>query len=72
LPSLPNQTGFTANLNVQHKEFVQANQWIIVRGVLDRVEGRKAFANAWIETLDGIKTTEATALYISPRPNNPK
>lgn len=68
MPSLPNLTGFTANLKVDYKEPVEANQWIIVHGILDRVEGRKAYANAWVETIEGIKTTEASALYISPRP----
>ncbi|CAO3593182.1 unnamed protein product [Absidia cylindrospora] len=68
LPKLPNYTGFTANLNVDYRRPVKSNQWVIVRGKLDRVEGRKAWADAWIEHIeDGTKFTEARALYISPR-----
>jgi acyl-coenzyme A thioesterase PaaI-like protein len=64
---LPNYTGFTANLNVDFHHPVTPNQWIIVHGVLDRIEGRKAFADAWIEDLNGIRMVDAQALYISPR-----
>ncbi|ORZ15205.1 HotDog domain-containing protein [Absidia repens] len=68
LPKLPNYTGFTANLNVDYRRPVKSNQWVIVRGKLDRVEGRKAWADAWVEHIeDGTKFTEARALYISPR-----
>ncbi|KAF1798885.1 HotDog domain-containing protein [Mucor lusitanicus] len=68
LPSLPNYTGFTANLNVDYIQPVRPNQWISIHGELDRVEGRKAYAEAWIETmLDGERMTEAQSLYISPR-----
>ncbi|KAI8371722.1 HotDog domain-containing protein [Radiomyces spectabilis] len=68
LPHLPNYTGFTANLNVDYRLPVIADQWVMIRGKLDRVENRKAWANAWIHTIDGEKLlTEGKALYISPR-----
>ncbi|CEP10879.1 hypothetical protein [Parasitella parasitica] len=67
LPSLPNHTGFTANLNVDYKQPVRPNQWISIHGKLDRIEGRKAYAEAWIQTMDGVCTTEAKSLYISPK-----
>ncbi|KAI8330703.1 HotDog domain-containing protein [Chlamydoabsidia padenii] len=68
LPHLPNYTGFTANLNVNYRLPVKSNQWVIIRGKLDRVEGRKAWADAWIEHVEnGSRFTEAKALYISPR-----
>ncbi|KAI7902440.1 HotDog domain-containing protein [Cokeromyces recurvatus] len=70
LPSLPNYTGFTANLNVDYLNPVAPNQWLIVRGILNRVEGRKAYAEAWIENVDGERMAEAKALYISPRTQN--
>ncbi|KAI8077752.1 HotDog domain-containing protein [Halteromyces radiatus] len=73
LPSLPNYTGFTANLNVDYRLPVKSNQWVMIRGKLDRVEGRKAWAEAWIGHVeDGTKYTEAKALYISPRMEGPK
>ncbi|CAO3662437.1 unnamed protein product [Umbelopsis vinacea] len=68
LPGLPNHTGFTARLEVNYRAPVKANQWVIVGGKRDSVEGRKAWADAWIEDIDQkIKYTEARALYVSPR-----
>ncbi|KAI8975273.1 HotDog domain-containing protein [Mycotypha africana] len=68
LPSLPNYTGFTANLNIDYREPVEPNQWLILRGKLNKIEGRKAFAEASIENIYGDRLAEATSLYISPRP----
>ncbi|GAA5799683.1 HotDog domain-containing protein [Helicostylum pulchrum] len=67
LPHLPNSTGFTANLNVDYHETVSPNQWMIIQGQLDKVDGRKAYADAWIENIKGVRIAEARALYISPR-----
>ncbi|KAI9301110.1 HotDog domain-containing protein [Cunninghamella echinulata] len=68
LPHLPNFTGFTANLNIDYRLPVKSNQWVLIRGKLDQVEGRKAWADASIEHVEtGIKMTEGRALYISPR-----
>ncbi|KAG0166918.1 hypothetical protein DFQ28_006567 [Apophysomyces sp. BC1034] len=72
LPSLPNSTGFTANLNVDYRRPVTSNQWVTVRGKLTKLEGRKAWAEAWIENDQAVRLTEATALYISPRTEGPK
>ncbi|KAI8137763.1 HotDog domain-containing protein [Fennellomyces sp. T-0311] len=72
LPSLPNYTGFTANLSIDYRKPCKADQWVVIRGKLDRVEGRKAYANAWVETAsDGTLLTEASALYVSPRMDGP-
>ncbi|KAI9491648.1 HotDog domain-containing protein [Zychaea mexicana] len=72
LPSLPNYTGFTANLSVDYRKPCKADQWVVIRGKLDRVEGRKAYAHARVETaIDHTLLTEATALYISPRTAGP-
>ncbi|KAI8072328.1 HotDog domain-containing protein [Gongronella butleri] len=73
LPNLPNFTGFTANLNLDYRRPVKSDQWVLIRGKLDRVEGRKAFAYAAIEHIDdGTVFTEAKSLYISPRMDAPK
>ncbi|KAI8640767.1 HotDog domain-containing protein [Parasitella parasitica] len=73
IPSLPGSTGFTANLNVNYRKPIRSNQWVVIRGELERVEGRKAWGKAWIETKDDtpVILTEATALYISPRSQGP-
>lgn len=68
MPSLPNYVGFTANLNIDYRRPVKSDQWLVMRGRLDRAEGRKAFVEAWIENLQGdIKYVEAKSLYISPK-----
>jgi hypothetical protein len=64
---LPNQTGFTANLDINYRRPICSKQWVIVRGELDRIEGRKGWGKASIQSLDDQILTEATALYVSPR-----
>ncbi|KAG0171834.1 hypothetical protein DFQ28_008590 [Apophysomyces sp. BC1034] len=67
MPSLPNHVGFTANLNVDYRKPVVADQWVVLRGRLDKIDGRKAYVSAAVESTDGVKYTEATSLYISPK-----
>ncbi|KAI8343602.1 HotDog domain-containing protein [Chlamydoabsidia padenii] len=68
IPALPNHIGFTANLNIDYRRPVKSDQWLVMRGKLDRSEGRKAFVEAWIESLDGAtKFVEAKSLYIAPK-----
>lgn len=69
IPALPNKFGFTANLNVNYRSPIMSDQWVMVKSQLDKLEERKAFVSASIQSLDG-KTifTEATSLYISPKP----
>ncbi|ORX47679.1 Thioesterase/thiol ester dehydrase-isomerase [Hesseltinella vesiculosa] len=68
MPSLPNKVGFTANLNIDYRRPVTSHQWVVLKGQLDKVEGRKAFVRAWIEDLEGTtKFVEATSLYVSPK-----
>ncbi|KAI8887029.1 hypothetical protein K501DRAFT_321570 [Backusella circina FSU 941] len=69
VPSLPNYTGFTANLNINYRKPIISNRWVTVHGDLEKVEGRKAWGKAWIQSVEETPAilTEATALYISPR-----
>jgi acyl-coenzyme A thioesterase PaaI-like protein len=68
LPALPFKTGFTANLNIDYRLPVKADQWVVLRGKLVQQEGRKAWVEGWIESADGEhKFTEAKSLYISPK-----
>ncbi|CEP11389.1 hypothetical protein [Parasitella parasitica] len=73
IPSLPGSTGFTANLNVNYRKPIRSDQWVVIRGKLEKLEGRKAWGIACIMTLDDepVILTEATALYISPRTQGP-
>ncbi|KAI9322211.1 HotDog domain-containing protein [Dichotomocladium elegans] len=66
--NLPKRVGFTANLNIDYRNPLPADQWVVLRGRLDRVEGRKAFVEAWIESVDGeTRYSEAKSLYIGPK-----
>ncbi|CEG81093.1 hypothetical protein RMATCC62417_15333 [Rhizopus microsporus] len=68
LPSLPKRFGFTANLNVNYRKPILSDQWVVVRAKLDKLEERKAFVSAHIESAeDKAILTEATSLYISPK-----
>ncbi|CDS02914.1 hypothetical protein LRAMOSA00316 [Lichtheimia ramosa] len=66
--SLPNNIGFTANLNIDYRQPLKSDQWVVLRGHLDRIEGRKAYVQAWIESTDGeTRYSEAKSLYIGPK-----
>ncbi|EIE91587.1 hypothetical protein G6F46_012228 [Rhizopus delemar] len=68
LPSLPKNFGFTANLNVNYRKPIMSDQWVVLRAKLDKLEERKAFVVAHIESAeDQTIFTEATSLYISPK-----
>ncbi|KAI8382254.1 HotDog domain-containing protein [Blakeslea trispora] len=68
IPALPNNFGFTANLNVNYRKPIFSNQWIVMRSRLDKLEDRKAFVSASLESVDGETVfTEATSLYVSPK-----
>ncbi|KAJ3051068.1 hypothetical protein HK097_007948 [Rhizophlyctis rosea] len=69
IPSLPNHIGFTANLNINFRKPVRANQFLILHSRLKRLDGRKAYGEAWIEGIDGqgVKYVEAEALFVSPK-----
>ncbi|KAI8824173.1 HotDog domain-containing protein, partial [Fimicolochytrium jonesii] len=74
IPSLPHKTGFTANLTLNYRSPVKVNQFIVIRSKLTKLEGRKAFAKARIESVDvdeeGKPKTvfvEATSLFVSPK-----
>ncbi|KAI9275335.1 HotDog domain-containing protein [Sporodiniella umbellata] len=68
LPSLPKNFGFTANLNINYKKPIMSDQWVVVRSKLDKLEDRKAFVSARIESVeDQAIFAEATSLYISPK-----
>lgn len=68
LPALPRFVGYTANLNVDYRKPLKAGQWVVLKSRLNRVEGRKAYVEAWVESADGqTKFTEAKSLYVGPK-----
>ncbi|KAJ5647439.1 Adenylyl-sulfate kinase [Penicillium lividum] len=69
-PFLPNKVGVTANLNIDYRAPVMANSYVVLRARTTMVEGRKAWVEGRIETLDenGVGLlVEASALFIEPR-----
>lgn len=71
-PALPNKVGVTANLNIDYRRPAMANNYAILKAKTVKVEGRKAWVEAHIETLpeDGkepVVLVEAKALFIEPK-----
>ncbi|KAK3203947.1 hypothetical protein GRF29_106g1087306 [Pseudopithomyces chartarum] len=73
-PALPNRAAVTASLKVDYKAPAMAGQIFVLRAETTRVEGRKAWVKAWLETLVDEKNgekplvvTEAEALFIEPK-----
>jgi 3'-phosphoadenosine 5'-phosphosulfate synthase len=70
--ALPNKVGMTANLKINYRAPVPAGAFVVLRVRTTKVEGRKAWLEAQIETLvsEGEKPTilvEASSLFIEPR-----
>ncbi|KIW91269.1 uncharacterized protein Z519_08165 [Cladophialophora bantiana CBS 173.52] len=72
-PAMPNKVGVTANLNINYLKPTMAGQFLVLRATTTRVEGRKAWAEGWIESLEvaegeePVKLVEATALFVEPK-----
>ncbi|KAJ3176283.1 hypothetical protein HDU87_005325 [Geranomyces variabilis] len=68
IPSLPLQMGFTANLSIDYRKPVSVDQFVVLRSKLTKLDGRKAWAKARIESLDGNQLfVEANSLFVSPK-----
>ncbi|KAF9105583.1 hypothetical protein BGX27_009557 [Mortierella sp. AM989] len=67
LPNLPFHIAFTANLNVNYRRPVKADQFVMVKAEFEKSEGRKGYTTASVYDLHGNTLVECTALYISPK-----
>jgi adenylylsulfate kinase len=70
--ALPNKIGMTANLNINYRTPAPAGAFVVLRARTTKVEGRKAWVEAHIETLVGegekpVVLVEASSLFIEPR-----
>jgi len=70
-PLLPNGVAVTANLNVDYRKPVPADQYVVLRARTTKVEGRKAWVEGHIESLpkngeEAVVMVEAKALFIEP------
>jgi acyl-coenzyme A thioesterase PaaI-like protein len=72
-PAMPNKVGVTANLQINYLAPTMAGQFLVLRARTTKVDGRKAWAEGWIEPLEVAegeepkKLVEATALFIEPK-----
>jgi acyl-coenzyme A thioesterase PaaI-like protein len=55
-------------LTIRYLKSVPLGTTAIVRTGIDHVEGRKVHAIGWIEGLDGVRYTDASAIYIRLTP----
>ncbi|KAF9125938.1 hypothetical protein BGW39_007042 [Mortierella sp. 14UC] len=67
LPNLPYHVGFTANLNLNYRKPVKADQFVMIKAEFERGEGRKGYTKASIHDLQGNTLVECTALFVSPK-----
>ncbi|KAF9909981.1 hypothetical protein EC991_007600 [Linnemannia zychae] len=67
LPNLPYHIGFTANLNLNYRKPVKADQFVMIKAEFERGEGRKGYTKASIHDLQGNTLVECTALFVSPK-----
>jgi uncharacterized protein (TIGR00369 family) len=51
-PAMQNKVGVTANLTINYKRPTMAGQFLCLRAKTVKVEGRKAWAEGWIESLE--------------------
>lgn len=72
-PAMPNKVGVTANLQINYLRPTMAGQYLVLRAKTTKVDGRKAWAEGWIESLEVAegeepqKLVEATALFVEPK-----
>lgn len=71
-PALPNKIGVTANLNIDYRAPLQAENYAVLKATTVKVEGRKAWVEGRIESLpkDGeepVVYVEAKGLFVEPK-----
>ncbi|KAE8549394.1 hypothetical protein EYB25_007915 [Talaromyces marneffei] len=71
-PVLPNNIGVTANLSIDYRRPVIADNYIVLRATTVRHEGRKAWVEGRIETLtegdeEPVVLVEAKGLFVEPK-----
>jgi len=72
-PAMPNKVAVTANLQINYRKPTLAGQFLVLRAQTTKVDGRKAWAEGWIESLEVAegeepqRLVEATALFVEPK-----
>jgi len=65
--NLPGRMGFTANLSVNYRSPAAADQFIILKTKLSKLEGRKVWVDGVIEDPNGIVLADAKTMWIQPK-----
>ena len=70
--ALPHNVGMTAKLSINYRNPTPAGSYVVLRATTTKVEGRKAWVEARLETLVGegempVVLADATALFVSPK-----
>jgi acyl-coenzyme A thioesterase PaaI-like protein len=70
--ALPNKVGMTATLTVDYRAPVVAEQWVVLKGKTTKVDGRKAWVEGYMASLDkdgnyGKPLVEGRGLFVEPR-----
>ncbi|OQS04429.1 hypothetical protein THRCLA_03328 [Thraustotheca clavata] len=63
------KAGFTANLNVNFRKPLKASTLAVITTELEKIEGRKVYLKSKVQDTEGNTYTEATSLFILPRPS---
>lgn len=63
------QPSFTANMNLNYKNPLFANSWILIRSKVQKFEGRKVFIQVQMEDGYGIEYVNGSGLFIKPKIN---
>lgn len=69
-PLLPEKIGVTVHMDLDYRSPVRVDSVVVIRAVTDRVEGRKAWTKATIETVTGQGgevLVEARGLFVQPK-----
>lgn len=66
-PLLPGRIAVTAKLELQFCSPIKLDSIILVRATTTKAEGRKAWVEATIETMEGELLVQATAIFIEPK-----
>jgi acyl-coenzyme A thioesterase PaaI-like protein len=74
--AMPNKVGVTAKLEINYRKPVQAGQFLVLRARTTKIEGRKSWAEGWIESLEvpegekREKLVEGSALFVELLPGH--
>jgi len=60
--------GFTVNLNINYRNYLQSNKFVLLESKLEEVKGRKAIGQGWIKDIDEVKIhADAKGIFVSPK-----